>query len=378
MGFETGNSGNKLFSSVIKIGPECSIEGAFCQFLGERVAPKIFAVISEGYVMSKLEQVPRVKDLLQRIEQLLEEEVWNRSSQDYDVGQVNYKEYHANLGLPVPDWVVPEKFCLTHGDPSVSNTMIREDGSLVLIDPRPPRGFVPSCRETDAARILQSFFGWENSCYGEQFFNYLLPRFWDDKEFRNRALFWCAATTVRIKYLEQSKENPKNNIIKWCNETKQLCFDLIEGIAIILFTDKHKIPFIIDIADYEEVSKYKWSIHHTYVTRWDRTKLTNLLCGKAPIGLVTDHINQNRLDNRRKNIRFVTQGLNTYNSSIPSTNTSGIKGIHPKKTKSGIKWEIYFSVHGKRVWLGLHNTKEEAIIARQEAEKLFYPELYNV
>lgn len=376
MDLSTGNSGAKLIATIIKTGPECVQEGAFCKMLGEKVAPKVFAITSEGYVMSQLIKTPRTPDLLQRMEHLLETEVWNRPSQNYDVtGEMNYKEYHANLGLEIPDWAIPDKFCLTHGDPTVSNTMIREDGSLAFIDPRPPRGYVPSCRETDAARILQSFFHWEATVYDEVRIPYDLPKFWNDVNFRNRSLFWCAATTVRIKHLEESKSFLRSNVMTWCNDVKQLCLNLINGFSIVVFTDKNKIPFIIDAEDYLYVSKSKWHINNGYVAN-SKGKLHILLLGNAVNDW--DHINQNKLDNRRSNLRDVICSINLLNR--PGWSKGKIKGVAEYYDCNGNYrgWRSRIHVNGKEYFLGHFETKEEAIAARIEAEKKYYPELFNV
>ena len=45
------------------------------------------------------------------------------------------------------------------------------------------------------------------------------------------------------------------------------------------------------------------------------------------VGLVADHINNKRFDNRIDNIRIVTQGENNRNTTIHSNNTSGKQGV---------------------------------------------------
>lgn len=48
----------------------------------------------------------------------------------------------------------------------------------------------------------------------------------------------------------------------------------------------------------------------------NRQYMHHAVLGKPPTGLVTDHINRDRLDNRRANLRFVTQKVNINNSVL--------------------------------------------------------------
>jgi hypothetical protein len=61
---------------------------------------------------------------------------------------------------------------------------------------------------------------------------------------------------------------------------------------------------------------------------------------EAPAGLVTDHINHDRLDNRSKNLRVVTNSLNQANKLKVRTwgkNPSRFKGLSSK----GLGWRVY-------------------------------------
>lgn len=73
-----------------------------------------------------------------------------------------------------------------------------------------------------------------------------------------------------------------------------------------------------------------------------------------------DHINRNRLDNRRKNLRTCTPAENTRNIGIPRHNTSGFKGVSFHKASG--KWQaaIGGGQKGSRVHLGLFDTPEDA------------------
>jgi len=76
--------------------------------------------------------------------------------------------------------------------------------------------------------------------------------------------------------------------------------------------------------------------------------------GTIPKGLVVDHINGDRLDNRLENLRLLTREMN---SALPglSRSTSGIKGLHFCNTTQ--KW--YLRKDGR--FHSLHATKGQAI-----------------
>lgn len=71
-----------------------------------------------------------------------------------------------------------------------------------------------------------------------------------------------------------------------------------------------------------------------------------------------DHRNTNRADNRFVNLRLATQQQNNKNVSKRSGTTSRYKGVswHAKAKK----WVAQIGSEGRRVYLGLHATEEEA------------------
>jgi len=63
-------------------------------------------------------------------------------------------------------------------------------------------------------------------------------------------------------------------------------------------------------------------------------------------GLMADHINNKRFDNRHDNIRIVTASENSRNRSINSNNTSGKQGVyHHTDKKTNLH---YWKVHTKK------------------------------
>lgn len=85
---------------------------------------------------------------------------------------------------------------------------------------------------------------------------------------------------------------------------------------------------------------------------------------------VVDHINHNRSDCRRVNLRVTSQAKNSYNRSLYSNNTTGVKGI----TKVGNKFRAQLNYKYRRIYLGVFESFEKACKARLRAEKKYHKE----
>jgi len=85
-----------------------------------------------------------------------------------------------------------------------------------------------------------------------------------------------------------------------------------------------------------------------------------------------DHVNGKRDDNRWINLREATNSQNQWNSSIRRTNKSGNKGVIWDKKRR--RWRAYISIDGNNKHLGYYDTKDGAIVARQEAAKAVHGE----
>lgn len=90
--------------------------------------------------------------------------------------------------------------------------------------------------------------------------------------------------------------------------------------------------------------------------------------GPIPDGMQVDHIDHNRLNNYPSNFRLVTNAINCKNQTKRITNTSGVTGVY-WHTRDKI-WAAHINDNGKQIYLGKFNSKQEAITARKEAEKL--------
>ena len=79
-----------------------------------------------------------------------------------------------------------------------------------------------------------------------------------------------------------------------------------------------------------------------------------------------DHKNGNRADDRWANLRPATRKENAINHGKSKANTSGVTGVYWYDRNQ--KWGVIISANGKREFLGLFDTREEAIAVRQRAE----------
>lgn len=90
---------------------------------------------------------------------------------------------------------------------------------------------------------------------------------------------------------------------------------------------------IVDDADFERVAQFKW--HYTASTgyaarrdhRLNRQILMHRFIMDAESGIEVDHINGDKLDNRRLNLRFATRQENSHNSRGMPNTVSRYKGL---------------------------------------------------
>ena len=85
----------------------------------------------------------------------------------------------------------------------------------------------------------------------------------------------------------------------------------------------------------------------------------------APKKVQVDHIDGNKLDCRRTNLRLCTHAGNMRNCRMRKNNTSGRKGVSWHR-KSG-KWQAQIRVNGKLIHIGLFEFPDEAATAYDQA-----------
>lgn len=83
-----------------------------------------------------------------------------------------------------------------------------------------------------------------------------------------------------------------------------------------------------------------------------------------PVGRI-DHIDRNGMNNAIANLREVTAKQNAENSTWRRDNTSGYRGV--VKRADCKRWVAQFGHNGKRIYIGIFKTPEEAAAAYKAA-----------
>lgn len=134
---------------------------------------------------------------------------------------------------------------------------------------------------------------------------------------------------------------------------------------------------LVDNSDFEELNKYKWfankrgnSFYALRTSKKDKNgKVKTILMHRVimsdPVGFDIDHIDNNGLNNQKKNLRVCTHAQNTRNRGIQKNSTSKLKGVTWNKT--GNKWQAQIRVDGKYIYIGLFEDKQKAYEAYCQA-----------
>lgn len=146
-----------------------------------------------------------------------------------------------------------------------------------------------------------------------------------------------------------------------------------------------KITFISEEDSWilKEFPHWRFSGNYCKVSRYIKTEygkakeeyfIHRLIIGVVK-GFEVDHINRNKLDNRRSNLRLASRGENSQNKAKAKNTTSKYRGVcyRPKLNKSK-PWTGYISKNGKRFELGYFDNEVDAAKAYNKKAKELWGE----
>lgn len=166
-----------------KVGQRVETQAHYSRRLGSAAMPRITRIFRHGCVMERLSTYTREDAYIYDVTRILEQHVWCNAADEAQPNWFSHLEYvmdRANAYAPKYAQRIANLFydmrlgastglraCLTHGDPTYDNMMMRGD-QPILIDPLPPypNGEMPQLAAVDVGKIMQSLIGYEVMKYG--------------------------------------------------------------------------------------------------------------------------------------------------------------------------------------------------------------------
>lgn len=179
-----------------------------------------------------------------------------------------------------------------------------------------------------------------------------------DKKTKNGSYYWWCQCDCGSQLKEIDYSNLKNGNVKTCGQCKKYNTYDLSGEYGIGYTSNGK-EFYFDLEDYELISKYNWSITgsgYLINTVNDSCISMHRLIMNPNKDMMVDHINHNTLDNRKSNLRICNASQNNINKRI--------KGYTLRENG---KYEVNVRINGIPTYIGIFDTKEEALSARLKA-----------
>jgi hypothetical protein len=124
---------------------------------------------------------------------------------------------------------------------------------------------------------------------------------------------------------------------------------------------KRRLLIEVSDEDYDELSKYHWHVDINGGVSGRPNKVRTLMhryIMKPNINEEVDHIDGNRMNNQRSNLRIATSSQNKMNRGPRKDNTSGYKGVSWHSQNN--KWTARIKAGDKYLHLGLFDNIEDA------------------
>lgn len=141
---------------------------------------------------------------------------------------------------------------------------------------------------------------------------------------------------------------------------------------------------LVDDEDFERLTKRKWTANgngyavigiHLGNRKYRKVYMHREIID-AKQGEFVDHINGDKTDNRKCNLRIASSQQNSMNIGLRRNNKSGYKGVRFDKRRS--KWYAEIKKDYRSRFLGYYDCKHEAARAYNEAAIELHGEFANL
>lgn len=155
-----------------------------------------------------------------------------------------------------------------------------------------------------------------------------------------------------------------------CNVSKNSFYEK-DGYMVCVSRQGDEILF--DKEDYPMIETRTWSTNGRYPLAKFNNKSVNLhtVLMNTPKDMCVDHINGNRLDNRRINLRICSNSQNHFNRQV-SFGQSSFKGVSRTRKNKTNPWRATIKKDGKTITIGTYKTEEEAAIAYDQMALMLF------
>lgn len=132
---------------------------------------------------------------------------------------------------------------------------------------------------------------------------------------------------------------------------------------------------LVDDEDFEYLNSFKWGrmLKGDYAKKWrckrlvDKSSSDVVLMHRLIMGVTdkrnVDHVDGNRLNNQKYNLRICSYMENSRNQKVRKNNMTGYKGVMLERGR----WRARIRYGGKNLHLGVFETAKEAAEAYNKA-----------
>lgn len=181
----------------------------------------------------------------------------------------------------------------------------------------------------------------------------------------------CYSITRYGKYAEQLAELS----FKTGERYKNIYIEHDSYYTIKILSNKYgEHDVLFDKEDYENVSKYAWSLLHTSSGIYIDTSIADDIKGRYHVQLhrlvmcasptdIVDHRNRDRFDNRKSNLRITTSSINNRNQSVRKTSKTGFTGVTIEYNSYAVRIRDFDGILHRK-WFNINKLGQEEALKK--------------